>query len=139
MSSEGEELVVDVPALGDSITEATVSSWLKCKFYLPNHLHLHLPSPSPPLCLTSAPGDYVSADEVVLVLETDKVSVDVRTPVAGTLSDCLAEEDDVVNVGDALFKVQAGVGEAPADAGTIAMTPSPSPSPFPSSQWPFMP
>ena len=54
---------VKVPALGESITEATIGQWLK------------------------APGDAVALDEPIASLETDKVSVEVPSPVAGTLTE----------------------------------------------------
>jgi 2-oxoglutarate dehydrogenase E2 component (dihydrolipoamide succinyltransferase) len=52
-----------------------------------------------------APGDYVQTDDVVVVLETDKVSVDVRAPEAGALVEILGEVDDVVEVGSGLFRI----------------------------------
>ena len=72
---------IDVPTMGDSITEGTIVD------------------------IPVAPGDYVNEDDVVLVLETDKVSVDVRAPEAGVLSEILGEVDDVVEVGSALYKL----------------------------------
>lgn len=53
----------------------------------------------------AAPGDFVEADDVVVVLETDKVSVDVRAPFAGVLEAQLAKIDDNVLVGAPLFSV----------------------------------
>ncbi len=67
-----------VPTLGESITEATVAKWLK------------------------KAGDAVKADEAVVSLETDKVSVDVTSPKAGVLSEILAEEGSTVQVGSPL-------------------------------------
>jgi len=67
-----------VPTLGESITEATVAKWLK------------------------KAGDAVKADEAVVSLETDKVSVDVTSPKAGVLSEILAEEGSIVQVGSPL-------------------------------------
>ena len=55
--------------------------------------------------LPVAPGDAVQVDDVVVVLETDKVSVDVRAPEAGALVELLAEVDDVVEVGAPLFRI----------------------------------
>jgi 2-oxoglutarate dehydrogenase E2 component (dihydrolipoamide succinyltransferase) len=55
--------------------------------------------------LPVAPGDYVQTDDVVVVLETDKVSVDVRAPEAGVLVEILGEIDDVVEVGSNLFRL----------------------------------
>ena len=73
-----------VPTLGESIKEATVAKWLK------------------------KPGDAVKADEAVVSLETDKVSVDVTSPKAGVLSEILAPEGSTVSVGSALGMVGAG-------------------------------
>lgn len=67
--------------MGDSITEGTIVD------------------------LPVAPGDYVHADDVVVVLETDKVSVDVRAPEGGALVEVLGEVDDVVEVGSHLFRL----------------------------------
>jgi len=78
-----------VPSLGDSITEATVVS------------------------LDKAIGDMVKADEVVAVLETDKVSVEVRSPFAGKLTQVFAELDAVVEPGAPIFKLDDAV-KAPA-------------------------
>lgn len=55
--------------------------------------------------LPVAPGDYVHADDVVVVLETDKVSVDVRSPENGALIEVLAEVDQIVEVGASLFRI----------------------------------
>jgi len=67
--------------MGDSITEGTIVD------------------------LPVAPGDFVQVDDVVVVLETDKVSVDVRAPEAGALVEILGEVDDVVEVGSPLFRL----------------------------------
>jgi 2-oxoglutarate dehydrogenase E2 component (dihydrolipoamide succinyltransferase) len=75
-----------VPTLGESIKEATVAKWLK------------------------KPGDSVKADEAVVSLETDKVSVDVTSPKAGVLSEILAPEGSTVSVGSALGMVGSGSG-----------------------------
>ena len=87
---------VKVPALGESITEATIGQWLK------------------------APGDAVALDEPIASLETDKVSVEVPSPVAGTLSEQLFKEGDTVAVGAVL----ARIGEASA-AASPAMSSAP--------------
>ena len=84
---------VKVPTLGESITEATIGQWLK------------------------APGDAVALDEPIASLETDKVSVEVPSPVAGTLSEQLFKEGDTVAVGAVLARVgDAGAAAAPAAA-----------------------
>eukprot|EP00559_Dactyliosolen_fragilissimus_P008376 CAMPEP_0184863572 /NCGR_PEP_ID=MMETSP0580-20130426/11672_1 /TAXON_ID=1118495 /ORGANISM="Dactyliosolen fragilissimus" /LENGTH=447 /DNA_ID=CAMNT_0027361981 /DNA_START=245 /DNA_END=1588 /DNA_ORIENTATION=+ len=85
--------IVEVPGMGDSITEGVIVD------------------------LPVAPGDYVQADDVVVVLETDKVSVDVRAPEAGAIVELLGEVDDVVEVGSPLFRIDTDAinesGEAP--------------------------
>jgi len=72
---------IEVPSMGDSITEGTIVD------------------------LPVAPGDYVRADDVVVTLETDKVSVDVRAPEAGSIVEIMNEVDDIVQVGDNLFTI----------------------------------
>ena len=79
---------VKVPALGESITEATLGQWLK------------------------APGDAVAADEPIASLETDKVAVEVNAPVAGTLAEQLVKEGDTVEVGAIIARVSDGAAAA---------------------------
>src|SRR3546814_18069041 len=84
---------VQVPTLGESITEATLGQWLK------------------------QPGDTVAADGPIASLETDKVAVDVPSPVAGVLSEQLVGEGDTVNVGAVIARIDAsGAGAAPSPA-----------------------
>ncbi|WP_370047294.1 biotin/lipoyl-containing protein, partial [Salipiger sp.] len=78
---------VRVPTLGESVTEATVATWFK------------------------KPGDSVDVDEMLCELETDKVTVEVPSPVAGVLEDIVANEGDTVGV-DALLANIAPAGEA---------------------------
>ncbi|SMC62899.1 2-oxoglutarate dehydrogenase complex dihydrolipoyllysine-residue succinyltransferase [Primorskyibacter flagellatus] len=78
---------VRVPTLGESVTEATVATWFK------------------------KPGDTVSVDEMLCELETDKVTVEVPSPVAGKLADIVAQEGETVGV-DALLANIAEAGEA---------------------------
>lgn len=80
-----------VPTLGESITEATLGEWLK------------------------QPGDAVKADEPIASLETDKVSVEVPSPVAGVMGQHAVKVGDTVQVGAMLATVEAG-GSAPAQA-----------------------
>ncbi|CAA9503569.1 MAG: Dihydrolipoamide succinyltransferase component (E2) of 2-oxoglutarate dehydrogenase complex [uncultured Sphingomonas sp.] len=80
---------VKVPALGESITEATLGAWLK------------------------KPGEAVAADEPVASLETDKVSVEVPSPVAGTFGEALVAEGDTVNVGAVIATIGNGAAAAP--------------------------
>ncbi|MGF1554517.1 MAG: 2-oxoglutarate dehydrogenase complex dihydrolipoyllysine-residue succinyltransferase [Paracoccaceae bacterium] len=82
---------ITVPALGESVTEATVASWFK------------------------SPGETVAADEVLCELETDKVSVEVPAPRDGTLSEIVAGEGATVGVGAVLARM--GGGAAPAGGG----------------------
>lgn len=97
---------VKVPALGESVTEATVGQWLK------------------------KPGETVALDEPIASLETDKVAIDVPSPVAGVLGEQLVKEGDTVNVGAVIATVAegaAGASPAPAKAETPA-TPAPAPA-----------
>jgi 2-oxoglutarate dehydrogenase E2 component (dihydrolipoamide succinyltransferase) len=91
---------VEVPALGESITEGTLAQWLK------------------------KPGEAVAADEPIASLETDKVSVEVPSPVAGVLSEQLAHEGDTVAVGAVIARIDekaaAGAGHSPSPAEAAA-------------------
>ncbi|CAN0229195.1 unnamed protein product, partial [Phaeothamnion confervicola] len=116
--ASGKEFVVNVPTMGDSITEGTVVQWLK------------------------ATGDAVAQDEVVVVLETDKVSIDVRAPEAGKILECLAGEGDTVAVGAPLIKLDtsaapgggaAPAAAAPAPARTAPQASTPAPAAAPAS------
>ncbi len=82
---------VRVPTLGESVSEATVATWFK------------------------KPGDQVEQDEMLCELETDKVTVEVPAPTAGTLSEIVAQEGDTVGV-DALLAQISASGEAAAPA-----------------------
>ena len=77
-----------VPELGESITEATVSKWLKNK------------------------GENIKADEPVVELETDKVNLEVPSPIDGTLSEINFRDGDTVKVGTVLGTISDGKGEA---------------------------
>jgi 2-oxoglutarate dehydrogenase E2 component (dihydrolipoamide succinyltransferase) len=99
---------VTVPTLGESITEATLGEWLK------------------------QPGDKVAADEPIAALETDKVSVEVPSPVAGVMGQHAVQVGDTVQVGAMIATIDAGDGapakaEAPQPAVTenAAETPAP--------------
>ena len=104
-----------VPQLGESVTEATVGQWLK------------------------KAGDKVSKDEVLVELETDKVTVEIPAPHAGFLSDVLVAEDETVNVGAVLGRIGEGNGAATAPAAAKpaaapAPTPAPTPAPAPAAK-----
>ena len=84
---------VRVPTLGESVTEATVATWFK------------------------KPGEAVEADEMLCELETDKVTVEVPAPAAGTLGEIVAGEGETVGVDALLATLTEGAGAAPkADA-----------------------
>jgi 2-oxoglutarate dehydrogenase E2 component (dihydrolipoamide succinyltransferase) len=93
---------VHVPTMGDSITEGTIVD------------------------IPVAPGDYVREDDVVVVLETDKVSVDVRASESGKVVEILGEVDDVVEVGSALYRLDTDV-EAPDGGGGAKADAPPTP------------
>ena len=80
---------IRVPTLGESVTEATVATWFK------------------------KPGDTVAVDEMLCELETDKVTVEVPSPVAGTLSEIVAQEGETVGVDALLAQVSEGDAAAP--------------------------
>ena len=86
---------IKVPSLGESVTTATIARWLK------------------------QPGDQIAADEALVELETDKVTVEVNAPAAGTLEAILAPAGAEVEVGAVLGTVRVG-----ADAPTTPPAPS---------------
>ncbi len=99
---------VVVPALGESITEASVGQWLK------------------------QPGEAVAADEAIVALETDKVAVEVPSPVAGVMGEQFFQIGDTVTVGALIAQiVEGGVPAAavsvPAAAAPVAAAAVPSP------------
>lgn len=101
-SGNGKAMDLVVPVLGESVTEATVAQWLK------------------------KPGEAVAADEPLVELETDKVTLEVNAPSAGALQSIAAEEGATVEVGALLGVFSAGGGAgaaAPAAAATAAPAP----------------
>src|SRR5699024_7205911 len=72
---------VEMPELGESVTEGTITTWLK------------------------KVGDTVEVDEPLLEVSTDKVDTEIPSPVAGVLLEILAEEDDTVDVGEVIAKI----------------------------------
>jgi pyruvate dehydrogenase E2 component (dihydrolipoamide acetyltransferase) len=95
----GEGTEVPLPALGESVTEGTVTRWLK------------------------AVGDDVAVDEPLLEVSTDKVDTEIPSPVAGTLQKILVQEDETVEVGAVLALVGSGAAAPAAEA------PAPVPDP----------
>jgi 2-oxoglutarate dehydrogenase E2 component (dihydrolipoamide succinyltransferase) len=102
---------IKVPALGESVTEATVAKWLV------------------------KAGDTVTIDQPLCELETDKVTVEVNATVAGTMVDLAVEEGATVQVGGVLCHIEAGAAGAVAAkpaAAPPAAAPKPAPAPAPS-------
>ncbi len=97
---------VMVPALGESVSEATVSTWFK------------------------KPGDFVKQDEMLCELETDKVSVEVPAPVSGVLSEILAPEGATVaaNARLAIMTEGAAAPAPKAQEPVVAAAPAPAPA-----------
>ena len=106
---------VIVPALGESITEASVGQWLK------------------------QPGEAVAADEAIVALETDKVAVEVPSPVAGVLGEQLFQTGDTVTVGALIARIVEGgvpaaavpvpAAAAPLPAAAAPVPPAAAPAP----------
>ena len=97
---------IRVPTLGESVTEATVATWFK------------------------KPGDLVAADEMLCELETDKVTVEVPSPMAGTLQDIIAQEGDTVGVDTLLANISEGDATAsPAATASTSSSHDPAPAP----------
>ena len=83
---------IRVPTLGESVTEATVGKWFK------------------------KAGDAIAADEPIVELETDKVTVEVPAPAAGVLAEIVVQEGETVGVGALLGSIAAGAGAGAAPA-----------------------
>ncbi|TYJ54752.1 hypothetical protein B9479_004600 [Cryptococcus floricola] len=77
---------VKVPQMAESITEGTLKQWSK------------------------AVGDFVKQDEEIATIETDKIDVSVNAPISGTITELLAEEEDTVEVGADLLRIEPGEG-----------------------------
>jgi len=97
-----------VPPLGESITEAVVGKWNKKQ------------------------GETVAADEALVVLETDKVTIDVPSPAAGALASIAFKEGDKVRVGDVLGSIEAGGAASASAPKAPAAAPAPAAEPAPS-------
>jgi 2-oxoglutarate dehydrogenase E2 component (dihydrolipoamide succinyltransferase) len=104
---------IRVPALGESVTEATIGKWFK------------------------KAGDVVAVDEPLVELETDKVTIEVPAPAAGVLTDVAVKDGDTVAVGALLGAIKEGAGAAaakspvkPAEAAAHTAPPAP-PKPAP--------
>ena len=82
---------VNLPALGESVTEGTVTRWLK------------------------EVGDEVAVDEAIVEISTDKVDTEVPSPVAGVIEEILVQEDEDVEVGAPLVVIGDGSGSGSSD------------------------
>jgi len=104
---------IRVPALGESVTEATIGRWFK------------------------KPGELVRVDEPIVELETDKVTLEVNAPASGILAEIIAKDGETVGVGALLGQIGDGAAVAPlkaetkseAKAETKPVAPPPSPAP----------
>src|SRR3954464_11846143 len=85
---------IRVPTLGESVTEATIGKWFK------------------------KPGDPVAVDEPLVELETDKVTIEVPSPAAGTLGEIAAKDGETVAVGALLGQIKEGAAAASAPTKT---------------------
>jgi len=109
---------IRVPGLGESVTEATVAKWLK------------------------AQGDTVKADEPLVELETDKVTVEVPAPQAGVLSEIRAQAGTAIPVGGVLGTIGDGAGASaapPPKPQPLSKGPPPAPQPAASKPAPAAP
>ncbi len=107
-ASSGDATDVKLPELGESVTEGTVTRWLK------------------------AVGDEVAVDEPLLEISTDKVDTEIPSPVAGTLQEIVVQEDETVEVGATLARIGSGAAapaEAPAPAPVAEEKPAEQPAP----------
>ncbi|WP_408927342.1 2-oxoglutarate dehydrogenase, E2 component, dihydrolipoamide succinyltransferase [Corynebacterium marquesiae] len=93
----GDAADVEMPELGESVTEGTITQWLK------------------------SVGDTVEVDEPLLEVSTDKVDTEIPSPVAGTLIEILADEDDTIEVGEVI----ARIGDENATASSSEAKPEP--------------
>ena len=101
--ASGDATDVEMPELGESVTEGTITTWLK------------------------EVGDEVEVDEPLLEVSTDKVDTEIPSPVEGTILEILAEEDDTVEVGDVIVIIgdaEAAVEEDDADEAEEAEAPT---------------
>lgn len=98
---------VTLPALGESVTEGTVTRWLKNV------------------------GDSVAVDEPLVEISTDKVDTEIPSPIAGVIEEILVAEDETVEVGAVLVRVGDGSGAAAPAAPAAEAVAEPAPAPAP--------
>lgn len=99
--------IVNLPALGESVTEGTITRWLKNV------------------------GDTVAVDEPIVEVSTDKVDTEIPSPIAGVIEEIFAQEDDVVPVGSPLVRIGDGSGSAAAAPAAPAAVAEPVAAPEP--------
>ena len=105
-ASGGDTIDLVMPKMGESLQEGTIVSWLK------------------------QVGDSIERDEMILEISTDKVDTEVPSPVAGTLVEILAQEEETVDVGSVIAKISTGSGvsvstPAPTPSAPVAQAPAP--------------
>src|SRR4051794_40618667 len=88
--SSGTVIEIEMPAMGESVSEGTILEWAK------------------------QPGDAVAEDETIVEISTDKVDAEVPAPSAGTMTEILAQAGDTVTVGQVIARMSSGNGAAPA-------------------------
>ena len=115
--SGGTSVNIDVPNVGESVSEVTIASWMK------------------------QPGDAVAKDEAIVELETDKASQELVSPEAGVMGEQLVAEGDVATIGQTIATLMAGASggasaapTAPAPAAAPAAKASSGKDPMPSAQ-----
>ncbi|MDE1046669.1 MAG: 2-oxoglutarate dehydrogenase, E2 component, dihydrolipoamide succinyltransferase [Candidatus Nanopelagicales bacterium] len=97
-AAAGAESIIVLPALGESVTEGTITRWLKSE------------------------GDAVAVDEPIVEISTDKVDTEIPAAVAGVLIKITAPEDSVIEVGGELGRIGSSVAATPAPAAPTAPT-----------------
>lgn len=116
-ATSGGSFDVEMPKLGESITEGTIVKWLK------------------------KVGDSIEKDETLLEISTDKVDSEIPSPYAGTITELLANENDTIEVGSIIARISSGdapAASAPAPA-AAAPVPAAAPTPAPAMQPPGVP
>lgn len=106
---------IRVPTLGESVSEATIGTWYK------------------------KAGEAVTADEPIVELETDKVTLEVPAPASGVLSEIIAQEGDTVEVNALLGQIAEGEGAAPAAEAPKEAAPAAAPASTPTASGSDMP
>jgi 2-oxoglutarate decarboxylase len=96
-SDEAAVIEIEMPAMGESVSEGTILEWAK------------------------QPGDAVAADETIVEISTDKVDAEVPAPASGTITELLADAGDTVTVGQVIARMTSGDGATP----SVAPAPEP--------------